>query len=48
MRQRRHRAATFTASVLTAGALFSLALAPGIEVKPPGKGDDPRRGSPPR
>ncbi|MEV5948162.1 glycosyl hydrolase [Streptomyces sp. NPDC051993] len=41
MRQRRHRAATFTASVLTAGALFSLALAPGIEVKPPGKGDDP-------
>ncbi|MEU9100392.1 glycosyl hydrolase [Streptomyces sp. NPDC048361] len=31
MRRRRHRAATFTTSVLVAGALFSLALAPGPE-----------------
>ncbi|MFI6687291.1 glycoside hydrolase family 26 protein [Streptomyces sp. NPDC050485] len=41
MRQRRHRAATFTTSVLAAGALFSLALAPGVEVRPPRSADDP-------
>lgn len=41
MRLRRHRAATFTTSALVAGALFSLALAPGAEVTPPGSGADP-------
>ncbi|MFG3285425.1 glycoside hydrolase family 26 protein [Streptomyces sp. NPDC048111] len=41
MRQRRHRAATFTTSVLAVGALFSLALAPGADAQPPGSGADP-------
>ncbi|MGW8729104.1 glycosyl hydrolase [Streptomyces sp. NPDC055808] len=41
MRRRRHRAATFTTSVLAAGALFSLALAPGVDVQRPGSGADP-------
>ncbi|MEU3503008.1 glycosyl hydrolase [Streptomyces hundungensis] len=36
MRQRRHRAATFTTSVLAAGALFSLALAPTPDATLPG------------
>ncbi|WP_189961715.1 glycoside hydrolase family 26 protein [Streptomyces violascens] len=46
MRQRRHRATTFTTSVLAAGALCSLALAPGADtphprVHQPGAGSDP-------
>ncbi|MFJ2405522.1 glycoside hydrolase family 26 protein [Streptomyces xanthochromogenes] len=39
MRRRRHRAATFTTSVLAAGALCSLALAPGVDVQRDGQGD---------
>ncbi|MFG2721162.1 glycosyl hydrolase [Streptomyces sp. NPDC048416] len=35
MRRRRHRAATFTTSVLVVGALFSLALAPGRDATHP-------------
>ncbi|MGW2792150.1 glycoside hydrolase family 26 protein [Streptomyces sp. NPDC001251] len=46
MRRRRHRAATFTTSVLAAGALCSLALAPGAGVQRPGSGADPPPASP--
>ncbi|MCX5381761.1 glycoside hydrolase family 26 protein [Streptomyces sp. NBC_00083] len=41
MRRRRHRAATFTTSVLVAGALFSLALAPGPDATHPAGGAEP-------